>query len=172
MVRMDPADVAAHQARHGRTKDQKGAGQVGVKPDPLADMVIAGNAKGTRARANTKSGDKLNKTEQRYIDEVLWPRHLAGEVKWFSAECVSRRISTTGKRCWYRPDFEVMLADGSIEYHEIKGGRVEDDARVKFLAAMRVYPMFRWEMWAHIKGEWLLKLDNRDATMPHAIITI
>lgn len=78
-----------------------------------------------------------SKTERR------WARLLSAcdQVQWWGYEPMSRRI---GPKRHYRPDFEVIRADGGIEYHEIKGGHVWDRALVKPSAAASIYPFFDW----------------------------
>lgn len=79
---------------------------------------------------------KLNKTEAEYA-QTLESRKLAGEVLWFAFDCVTLRLAD---RTHYHPDFLVMLADGSLEVHEVKGFW-EDDARVKIKVAASLFPL-------------------------------
>lgn len=54
----------------------------------------------------------------------------------------------------YTPDFVCVHKDGAISAHEVKGGFVRDDAKVKFKVACEMYPLFRW-VWAQkVKGVW------------------
>ena len=79
---------------------------------------------------------EMNGTEARYA-AVLETRRHAGEVAWWAYEAVQLRLAD---RCTYLPDFLVMLADGSIEVHEVKGGFARDDAIVKLKVAADLYP--------------------------------
>lgn len=81
----------------------------------------------------------MNKTEAAYA-EYLEARLRAGEVAWFKFEGVKLRLADS---TFYTPDFAVMLADGSMELHEVKG-HWQDDARVKIKVASSLYP-FRFQ---------------------------
>ena len=87
-----------------------------------------------RGRAPHVPG-QMNKTERAYADE-LRVREIAGEVAWWAFEPVKMQLAD---RTYYTPDFLVMLADGSLECHEVKGFW-EDDARVKIKVAARLFP--------------------------------
>jgi hypothetical protein len=50
-----------------------------------------------------------------------------------------------GYRMSYCPDFLVILPDGSMEWHEVKG-RPREDALVKLKAAASQYPLFSWAL--------------------------
>lgn len=87
-------------------------------------------------RAPRKPG-QMNETEAEYWGE-LQVRRAGGEVLWCAYEPMKFRI---GDRCWWTPDFGVMLADLSLEFVDVKG-HVEDDAVVKLRAVRTLYPMF------------------------------
>lgn len=78
---------------------------------------------------------KLNKTEQAYADHLTL-RQRAGEIAWFRFEGLKVRLADN---TFYTPDFAVMLADGTLECHEVKG-YWHDDARVKIKVAAELYP--------------------------------
>jgi hypothetical protein len=65
-------------------------------------------------------------------------RRLSGEIVYWREESVSLRLA---QRTWYRPDFLVVMAGGSVELHEVKG-HWEDDARVKWKVAAEAFPFF------------------------------
>lgn len=91
-----------------------------------------------QARGRTHVAGKMNGTERDYDQTVLAPRLLAGDIAWYKFEAVRLRLADD---CIYVPDFMVMLADGSIEIHEVKGFW-RDDARVKIRVAAEVFWMF------------------------------
>jgi hypothetical protein len=87
-----------------------------------------------RALGRLKTGER-NKTEAAY-EEHLKHRLMAGEVSWFKFEGLKLRLADN---TFYTPDFAVMLSNGQIECHEVKGYWV-DDARVKIKVAAELYP--------------------------------
>jgi hypothetical protein len=94
--------------------------------------VMAG--KRTYALGRLKAG-AMNQTEARY-GALLKLRLMAGEVAWYRFEGIKLRLADS---TFYTPDFAVMLADGTMELHEVKGFW-EDDARVKIKVAAEMYP--------------------------------
>jgi len=91
----------------------------------------------------------LNKTEREYRDR-LELRQRAGEIAWFKFEGLKLRLADN---TFYSPDFAVMLADGRLECHEVKGGIWEDDARVKIKVAASLYP-FAFFGIRKVRGAW------------------
>lgn len=81
------------------------------------------------------------KVGERNKTEAAYERHLellraSGDVVWFRFEGVKLRLADN---TFYTPDFAVMLADGQMECHEVKG-HWQDDARVKVKVAAEMYP--------------------------------
>ena len=91
--------------------------------------------RGLQALGRLKTG-AMNKTEQAYAATLEQRRH-AGEVAWFKFEGIKLRLADN---TFYSPDFAVMLADGQLEMHEVKGYWLED-ARAKIKIAADLYPM-------------------------------
>lgn len=91
--------------------------------------------RGLQALGRLKTG-AMNKTEQAYAATLEQRRH-AGEVAWFKFEGIKLRLADN---TFYSPDFAVMLADGALEMHEVKGYWL-DDARAKIKIAADLYPM-------------------------------
>lgn len=87
-----------------------------------------------QALGRLKAGS-LNKTEAAYQDHLEALRR-AGRVAWFKFEGVKLRLADN---TFYTPDFAVMLANGEIEMHEVKGFW-QDDARAKIKIAADMYP--------------------------------
>ena len=77
----------------------------------------------------------MNKTEAAYARQLEAEKH-AGTVLWYAFEVLKFRLADN---TFYSPDFAVMLADGVIQIHEIKG-HWTDDARVKIKVAARMFP--------------------------------
>ena len=77
----------------------------------------------------------MNRTEAAYAAE-LEVRKAAGDVAWYRFEGLKLRLADS---TFYTPDFAVMLHDGVMECHEVKG-HWQDDARVKIKVAAELYP--------------------------------
>jgi hypothetical protein len=91
--------------------------------------------RGLQALGRLKAGT-MNKTEAAYA-ATLDQRRVAGEVAWFKFEGIKFRLAENTS---YTPDFAVMLADGTLEMHEVKGFWT-DDGRAKIKIAADLYPM-------------------------------
>lgn len=89
---------------------------------------------GMLALGRLKAGVK-NRTEKAY-GAYLQLRLLAGEIAWYRFEGLKLRLADN---TFYTPDYAVMLANGEIECHEVKGFWT-DDARVKVKVAAEMYP--------------------------------
>jgi hypothetical protein len=79
---------------------------------------------------------QLNKTEEAYRQH-LEVRKFAGEIAWYRFEGIKLRLAD---KTFYTPDFAVMLANGVLQLHEVKGFWT-DDARVKTKVAADQYPI-------------------------------
>lgn len=77
----------------------------------------------------------LNKTELAYQSE-LERRKVDGEVLWHRFEGVKLRLADN---TFLTIDFAVMISDGTLEMHEVKGWWA-DDARAKTKIAASMYP--------------------------------
>lgn len=89
-----------------------------------------------RGRTTSREVGRMNKTEQRYADEVLTPLQRAGEILSWKFEALKLRLAD---RTFYDTDFFVQLPCGLIEIHEVKGF-MEDDAAVKLKVAADQFP--------------------------------
>lgn len=90
----------------------------------------------------------MNRTESAY-GKVLARLKGTGEILDYWFESVKLKI---GEKCFYTPDFLVMLPDGTLEIHEVKG-RMMDDAQVKLRAVRDKFP-FPITVCRLIRGEW------------------
>lgn len=78
---------------------------------------------------------QMNQTEAAYAQQLQF-RLRAGEVAWYKFEGIKLRLADN---TFYTPDFFVMLADGTLECHEVKG-HWTDDGKVKIKVAADIYP--------------------------------
>lgn len=124
---------------------------------PAAASRVVAEAPATKVRGP-------NKTEDAYARSFLDPRKASGEITDYHFEAFRVRVGMVGERCWYVVDYAVFLPDGGLEFHEVKGGRVWDDAKVKFQAAARLYPSVRKWVWARRnKGAWTVREFTEEA---------
>jgi hypothetical protein len=78
----------------------------------------------------------MNGLESRYASH-LELRKLAGEVAWWKFEGIKLRLADL---TFLTMDFAVMLADGTMELHDTKGGPIEEDAAAKLKIAAEQFP--------------------------------
>lgn len=90
----------------------------------------------------------MNSWEKRYA-LCLEARQQLKEIQWFAFDAIKFRLA---EKTFYTPDFLVMLDDGTIEVHEVKGFW-EDDARVKIKVAADKFP-FQFIGVTLKKGTW------------------
>ena len=127
------------------TEQYREYARTGVMPKKPRNPTVSGLAKAVA----TKYGPRhvtgvMNKTESLYA-ETLTARHIAGEVQSWSFESHTFRLAS-GLR--FTPDFEVVLADGSIEFVDVKGSTkreaIDPKSRVKIKMAAQMFPHFRF----------------------------
>lgn len=90
------------------------------------------------ALGRMKSG-RMNNTEFAYSKRLELQKQ-AGEILWYSFEPLRFRLAdATG----YTPDFMVMVKDGELQAHEVKGAKIifQDDAKVKIKVATEMFPI-------------------------------
>lgn len=88
------------------------------------------------AKGRLKRG-QLNDTEKAYA-AYLDEQQRAGLVVWWLAHGIKLALTDAGG-AFYVPDFAVMLADGTLEIHEVKG-HWEGDAKLKIRVAADRFP--------------------------------
>jgi hypothetical protein len=91
----------------------------------------------------------MNRTEAAYAAE-LSIRKAAGEVIDFGFERMKLRLADGA---WYCPDFLLVMADRSIELHEVKGFEREA-AIVRLKVAAELYPHFRFYLVKKVDAGW------------------
>jgi hypothetical protein len=121
-----------------------------------------------RARAVSHDLDRgMNQTESAYAS-VLQLRLLAGELLRWDYEPEKLRLADL---TWYTPDFRVVLANGRLEFHEVKACKAngeflcEDDARVKFKVAAEQHPIYGFRLCGRLakRAGWRYESLNCDA---------
>lgn len=122
-------DIAARAEREGRTVKGRDGKRRAVPP---------ARAKNAYARRG------MNKTEARYA-LLLEAAKEAGDVVHYGFEEVTLTLAARQDGLVrYTPDFHVVRADGAVEFHEVKGGFIREDADTKFRVACDRYPFYRF----------------------------
>lgn len=120
----------------------------------------------TRCRTPNNGGYErghMNNLETRYADH-LDALLRAGEIVFWRFESMKLVLAD---RCAYLPDFFVVKADGSPEFHETKGFW-RDDARVKVKMAAKLFPCFVFYgvQWDKKRG-WVMELFSESKGNRH-----
>lgn len=102
-----------------------------------------------RARGVRHVPGQMNRLEASYASYLDGLKH-AKAVLWYEFESVKLKLAPS---TFYTPDFLVMLADETLEVHEVKGFW-EDDARVKIKVASDKFP-FKFIAITKEKGLWV-----------------
>ena len=98
-----------------------------------------------RGRAGQAPPGTMNKMESRYAARLKL-RQMAGEIVSFGFERITLVLAhghkgVKGLR--YNPDFDVLLPDGTFEFHECKGFRDEKNmAKLKMAAELFPFRFF------------------------------
>ena len=122
--------------------DHRGCRALCVAPREGAPERATGRSPGPRYRS---------KTEEKYA-QLLDLEMQAGNVTRWLYEPLRLEI---GPGAHYTPDFAVWRPDLSLpELHEVKGGFVREASRVRFRAAVRAWPCFRWFWCSWRSGRW------------------
>lgn len=96
---------------------------------------------------------KMNKTEAAYA-EILEGRRRAGEILWYDFGSWTFKLADDLR---YIPDFPTMLADGTLQIDEVKGGFIREDSWIKMKMFTRLFPI-RLRLCQYEKGEWKIKI--------------
>ncbi len=111
-----------------------------------------------RARGRTATKGRMkNDTERRYATNLNL-RVQAGEVHTWKYEEHKLKL---GDGAWYTPDFLVILADGTVEIHEVKG-MWREAAKVRIKVAATHHPYFRFIAIQYINGGWVRETFGPD----------
>ena len=105
-----------------------------------------------KAKGNTtrRVAGKMNKTEEAY-SRTLQERKLRGEIHHWQFEAMALRLAD---RTTYTPDFFIIMADGSIVFHEVKGFW-HQAGRIKIKVAAELHPWFTFIAVQLKKKEWV-----------------
>lgn len=121
-----------------------------------------GNRGAFGGRQKHKSG-QMNGTERKYADH-LETLYRTGAITWYSFEATTFKLAADTR---YTPDFTVLLANGVVEFHEVKGTSknkktgerepfIEPAAKIKIKVAAEILP-FRFSLFwldKSVPGGW------------------
>jgi len=94
-----------------------------------------GQQRRARGRTDRCVAGEMNGTERSYA-ALLESRRLAGEIVDYWFERLTFKLADD---CRYTPDFIVMMPDGELQAHEVKGF-FREDALIKIKVAAQQFP--------------------------------
>lgn len=123
----------------------------GLRPPAGNDAATAVRGRARLPQSGrTYATGAMNQTEARYAGRLDALKRM-GQVAAWAYEAVKLRLAD---KTFYTPDFLVIMADGGMELHEVKG-HWEDDARVKIKVAARLHPWFVFRAVKAVRdGQW------------------
>lgn len=128
-----------------------------TNPDPARQWAEITGQRLPTADSQKKKPAKVkgveNRTESEYASH-LKSLELAGEIRWYRYEAITLRLTTN---LTYTPDYIVQFTDGHIEIHEVKGGYMWEDSKVKLKCAAVLFPCFRFVLAQKKNGTWKIK---------------
>lgn len=89
---------------------------------------------------NAKRKQGMNKAEASYAAELA-VRKAAGEIADYRFEAFKLRLADNTT---ITPDFAVLMPDGLLELHDVKGGFFPEHNRVKWKVGVDQFPWFTW----------------------------
>jgi hypothetical protein len=87
----------------------------------------------------------MNKTEAAHAADLEMQKRV-GDILDYRWQPLRLKL---GHDCTYEPDFLVLLADRTIEFHEIKSSFITDDAIVKLRVAANLFPWFTFRLFQY-----------------------
>lgn len=97
---------------------------------------FSGKGKARVKNYTRRKPGEMNRMEAEW-EQVLLLRKSSGQVQDFKFESVKMRLADL---TWYTPDFCVINQQGEVEFHDVKGNLVQDDAKVKMKVFAEMYP--------------------------------
>lgn len=120
---MKSSELPAHVQR---LVDQELAKRGHHRPSPAAPKIATGRI----------AQPAMNKIERDY-HEHLHSRLRSGEILWHAFEAITLKL---GHDLRYTIDEFVMVADGALQAHEVKGDYEREDSKIKRRAAAALFP--------------------------------
>jgi len=126
---------------------------VRITADQARDFEARGLIPPQPKRKPSHTPGVMNKTEAAWANQ-LEARRKVGEILSWRFEGLTLKLAP-GLR--YTPDFEVVMPNGLIQFHETKGGYAREDAVVKLKTAAVIFPEFRFFLCRRIRTEWIVE---------------
>jgi hypothetical protein len=95
------------------------------------------------ALGRTRTG--MNKTEAAHAQDLEIQKRV-GQIQDYRWQPLRLKLAPDTV---YEPDFLVLAADGTIEFHEIKGGFITEDGFVKVKVAAQMFPYFVFRLYQY-----------------------
>jgi hypothetical protein len=121
-------------------------------PDTVPPRVDAVTESSPNQRRLQPASPYRSKTESHYAAR-LFSLRVIGQIHDWRYEAVTLRL---GDRVRFTPDFRVVMADGTVELHEVKGAYTREDARIKLQAAATLFQEYRFKLATYAKGRWTI----------------
>jgi hypothetical protein len=99
----------------------------------------------TKFIALGRNRNGMNKTETAHAADLELRKRI-GEIQDYRWQPLRLKLAPD---CTYEPDFLVLMADSSIEFHEVKGGFITDDGMVKVRVAAQLFPWFTFRLFQY-----------------------
>jgi hypothetical protein len=94
----------------------------------------------------------MNKTEEAY-SLILEAQKRNGGIHEYFYEKMTLKLAND---CRFTPDFMVINREEEIEFHEVKGGLIREDAAIKLKVAASTFP-FRFKLCQLKAKNWTIK---------------
>jgi hypothetical protein len=124
-----------------------------VTKQELAKLTLKPHLEKMRSYKPRGKAHQMNKTELNYAD-LLVRLQLTKHILVYRYESIKLRLA---ENTTYTPDFEVVRPDGSIEFHEVKGGYIREDAWLKLKIAAELFPEFTFYLCQYKNKCWSTK---------------
>jgi hypothetical protein len=94
----------------------------------------------------------MNKTEEAY-SLILEAQKRSGGIQDYFYEKITLKLAND---CRFTPDFLVINRDDELEFHEVKGGLIREDAAIKLKVAASSFP-FRFKLCQLKSKNWTIR---------------
>ena len=109
------------------------------------------------ARGTRHTPGQMNKLEAKYAAWLEMGK-MGGNIEWYAFEAITLKLAFDTR---YTPDFLVMLPNGELQCHEVKGAKGKsfwsrEDSKIKIKVAATLFPFRFFIAWPSMDS-WDLK---------------